>query len=97
MALELFDKFGRVSVATLGEQLGAIVALNDDQQAKVSALVTAVENREAAAERFNRAVIGVTTATQEQEAAHAAHLAANPALSFLDARRAAIDAFNRSN
>jgi hypothetical protein len=95
MALEIRNQFGQLSVAAIDP--AEVAKLSDDQQAKLATLITAVENREAAADRFNKAVLGVRLATTEQEEALAAHHAANPPLSFQDAQRAAIDAFNNSH
>lgn len=80
MALQLRNQFGVLDVSVIDP--AEVALMSDAQQTALSVVVTAVESREAAAERVNRAVIAVRDATAEQLAAHAAHVEASQPFPF---------------
>ena len=67
------------------------------RQAVLAILIEAAQNREAAAIRLRDAKEAVREAMRAEADALAAHQAANPPPSAIDAHRAAIAAFNKAN
>lgn len=79
--IKLHDKFGVINLAEIDPT--EIEKLNDAQQALLATLFDKVRAREAAQTRYSEAVIRVSTATQEQIDAHAAHIEASQPFPFV--------------
>ena len=91
--LQLRNQFGQLDISVIDPV--AVSELSDPQQKLLASLITAVDDRQAAQERFNSAVLAVRLATQEH--ALEEHRVANPPQTFQQAQQAAIAAFNRSH
>lgn len=93
--LQLRNQYGQLDISVIDP--AAVSELTNTAQQLLASLITAVEDRQAAQERFNSAVLAVRLATQEQETALEEHRATNPPQTFQQAQQAAVAAFNRSN
>jgi hypothetical protein len=93
--LQLRNQFGQLDISVIDPV--AVSELSDLQQHLLARLITAVEDRQAAQERFNSAVLAVRLAAQEQEVALEEHRAANPPQTFQQAQAAVIAAYNKSH
>ena len=94
MALELYNALGQLDIAAIDHS--EVALLSEPQQQALAVLISKVQAREAAQERFSKAVRALGAATAEQIAALDAHVAVNPPQSFAQAQAAAIAAFNKS-
>jgi hypothetical protein len=95
VALELFDKLGRLDLSQLDED--AVASLTPEQQQCLSLLIDATAARQAAEERKLFATRRVRAAMEAETAAIEADAKANPAPSQLESHRASIAAFNANN
>jgi hypothetical protein len=93
--LEMHNKFGQFDLSMIDP--AEVAKLSDEQQAVLAILIEAAQNREAAAIRLRDAKEAVREAMRAEADALAAHQAANPPPSAIDAHRAAIAAFNKAN
>lgn len=93
--LQLRNQYGQLDISVI--DMAAVSELSDLQQKLLASLIKAVEDRQAAQERLNSAVLAVRLATQEQETALEEHRTANPPQTFQQAQQAVIAAFNRSH
>jgi len=80
MALALRNQYGQIDLAAISPD--AVAELSDTAQEKLALLITANDARVAAQERYNRAVIGVREAQEEQAAALEAHRTASDPFPF---------------
>ena len=78
--LQLRNAYGQIDIASIDPL--AVSELSDSAQAKLASLISAVEARSAAQERFNRAVIALREAQTEQGAALEAHKTASDPFPF---------------
>lgn len=92
--IALHNQFGQIALDVIDPR--EVAKLSDAQQKCLAVLISAVQEREAAQERFTKAVLATREATFEQEAAMAAHVEANPPMTFQQAQQQAIAAFNKS-
>ena len=93
--INFHNKFGQIDLSMINP--AEVVTLTDEQQAVLAILIEAAQNREAAAIRLRDAKEAVREAMRAEADALAAHQAANPPPSAIDAHRAAIAAFNKAN
>jgi hypothetical protein len=92
MPVEFLNKYGMIQLDLIRDE--DVAALNPEQAQALSIIIDAVRSREAAELRRNDARKRVHLATNAEMAAMAANDVANPPASFLDIRKAAINAFN---
>jgi hypothetical protein len=92
--LAMQNKFGQIDLSLIDP--AQVAKLSDEQQVVLAVLVEAVQNRDAAHERLRKAKEAVREAMRIEADAQAAHQAANPPPSRLEALRAAQDAYNKS-
>ncbi len=90
MPLEIYNAFGSIDIAAIDP--AEVAKLDERQQQALADLIPKVQAREAAQDRYNKAVRDQRDATAEQAAALEAHVAFNPPQSFMDAQRAVIEA-----
>jgi hypothetical protein len=95
MAIALTNKFRQIDLAAIDPD--EVAKLTDPQQEALSLLCDAVKNRETATERQSAALVRLHLAVADEDQKFAVHAAANPPQSEADARRAAIEAYNRSH
>jgi hypothetical protein len=74
-----------------------VALLSDEAQETLKLLIECVGIRESAAERVRVATIKLNEAAIEQTEALAAHIAANPTMSPLEAHRASIASYQKSH
>lgn len=92
--MEIRNQFGQIDLSAIDPT--EVSKLSDEAQLALSKLISSVQDREAAQQRFNSAVLAVRLATQEQMDALAAHQVGNPPMSFEESHAASVAAFNRS-
>ncbi|WMT75072.1 hypothetical protein [Bradyrhizobium sp. Ash2021] len=95
MTLQLHNHFGVLDLSVIDPK--AVSELDDQQQALLASLISAVQNREAAQARYAKAIKTLQDATAEQIAAMEAHITANPPQTAIEALRAAQAAYNASH
>jgi hypothetical protein len=95
MALQLYDVYGRISMLAIDPN--EVALLSDEAQETLALLIECVDTRESAAERVRLATIKLNEASVEQVNALAAHIAANPPMSALDAHRASIKSYSENH
>jgi hypothetical protein len=95
MAIQLTNKIGQIDLAMIDPE--EVAKLTDPQQEALSILIDAVKAREAATERQIKATVRVYAAVADETEKLAEYIKANPPQSEDAARRAAIDAYNRSH
>ncbi len=88
--LELFNHLAQVDLA--GIDPAAVAELPEEAQQKLGVLIDKVSIREKASERYFAAIRNFAACVQAQTDALAAHVAANPAQTFIEAQRAVIAA-----
>lgn len=93
--LNLFNAKAQIDIAAIDP--GEIEKLPENNRKLLFLLLSSVQDREAAQVRYTKAVVAVDEATAEQAAAMEAHVAANPAPSFLDIQKASIAAYQKSH
>jgi hypothetical protein len=93
--LEITNSDGAIDLSMITAD--AVSALTEEQAAVLAIFVDSVHTREAATIRKNAAQARVRTAMIAETEAEAAHFAANPPMTAIEAQRAAIDAFNKSH
>src|ERR1700722_12789900 len=81
MALQLRNQFGQLDIASIDPV--AVADLSDAAQVKLSALIDAVQSREAAQLRYSKAIAGKVAAEKEQTEALQAHRDASDPFPFV--------------
>jgi hypothetical protein len=79
--MNLFNSMAQIDLSIIDP--AKVAKLDDEAQNVLSVLIVAVQNREAASERFNKAVVGVREADAEQHASMALHIAASDPFPFV--------------
>jgi hypothetical protein len=93
--IELHDRFGKIDLTLITE--AAVASLSEAQQEALGVLVDAVKAREAADLRKIAAEKRVRAAMIAETETLAAHIAANPPPSRIEALRASQAAYNQAN
>jgi hypothetical protein len=94
MRLEIYNHLGQIDLSVIDP--AAVALLDDNQQQALSVLIEKTKAREAAQERYTTAVKAEGAANAEQHDALAAHIAANPPLTFQQIHAASVATFNKS-
>jgi hypothetical protein len=92
--IQLHNQYGQIDLSIIDPN--EVAELSDEGQLVLSLLISAVQDRQAAQQRFNSATLALREAAREQEDAMAAHIAANPPQTPQQAQQDAIAAYNAS-
>jgi hypothetical protein len=93
--ITLRNQYGALDLSVVDP--AEVAKLDDNQQKLLASLISAMQDREAAQDRYAKAVKAVHDATTDQHDALEAHTAANPPLTPQQAQQAAIAAYNSSH
>lgn len=93
--LQIRNQFGQLDISVIDPV--AVAGLSEPAQVLLKTLIDAVENRQRAQDRHNKAMAALHEATHDQALALAEHAKANPPQTFQQAHAASVTAFQKSN